>query len=117
MFDSWFDQYRGVVILVHVVDGELKPGMKVRLMASGGSYLVEALTDALMLRWFVRDLDIRSALVASTVNEPLSGLVLTGCEKPPVDTVQRGYRGLAMETVYNPRTLAAQAALNAVPML
>ncbi len=41
VFDSWFDQYRGVVILVHVVDGELKPGMKVRLMASGGSYLVE----------------------------------------------------------------------------
>ena len=42
-FDSWFDQYRGVVILVHVVDGELRPGMKVRLMASGGSYLVEHL--------------------------------------------------------------------------
>jgi GTP-binding protein LepA len=41
VFDSWFDQYRGVVILVHVVDGELRPGMKVRLMASGGSYLVE----------------------------------------------------------------------------
>jgi GTP-binding protein LepA len=41
VFDSWFDQYRGVVILVHVVDGELKPGMKVRLMASGGSYLIE----------------------------------------------------------------------------
>jgi GTP-binding protein LepA len=41
VFDSWFDQYRGVVILVHVVDGELKAGMKVRLMASGGSYLVE----------------------------------------------------------------------------
>ena len=36
VFDSWFDQYRGVVILVHVVDGVLKPGMKVRLMASGG---------------------------------------------------------------------------------
>jgi GTP-binding protein LepA len=42
-FDSWFDQYRGVIILVHVVDGELRPGMKVRLMASGGSYLVEQL--------------------------------------------------------------------------
>ncbi|HET8644424.1 MAG TPA: GTP-binding protein, partial [Vicinamibacteria bacterium] len=41
VFDSWFDQYRGVVILVHVVDGVVRPGMKVRLMASGGSYLVE----------------------------------------------------------------------------
>jgi GTP-binding protein LepA len=41
VFDSWFDQYRGVIILVHVVDGLLQPGMKVRLMASGGSYQVE----------------------------------------------------------------------------
>src|SRR5437867_10186177 len=43
VFDSWFDQYRGVVILVHVVDGQLVPGMKVRLMASGGAYEVEQL--------------------------------------------------------------------------
>ena len=43
VFDSWFDQYRGVVILVHVVDGKLEPKMKVRLMASGGSYEVEQL--------------------------------------------------------------------------
>jgi GTP-binding protein LepA len=41
VFDSWFDQYRGVVILVHVVDGKLEPRMKVRLMASGGTYEVE----------------------------------------------------------------------------
>jgi GTP-binding protein LepA len=41
VFDSWFDQYRGVVILVHVADGRLAPGMKVRLMATGGAYLVE----------------------------------------------------------------------------
>ncbi len=43
VFDSWFDQYRGVVVLVHVVDGRLVPGMKVRLMATGGSYEVEQL--------------------------------------------------------------------------
>jgi GTP-binding protein LepA len=43
VFDSWFDQYRGVVILVHVVDGKLEPKMKVRLMASGGTYEVEDL--------------------------------------------------------------------------
>src|SRR5688500_9972429 len=43
VFDSWFDQYRGVVVLVHVVDGALEPPMKVRLMASGGSYDVEQL--------------------------------------------------------------------------
>jgi GTP-binding protein LepA len=43
VFDSWFDQYRGVVILVYVVDGRLAPGMKVKLMASGGAYPVEQL--------------------------------------------------------------------------
>jgi len=43
VFDSWFDQYRGVVVLVHVVDGRLDPGVKVRLMASGGAYEVEQL--------------------------------------------------------------------------
>jgi GTP-binding protein LepA len=43
VFDSWFDQYRGVVVLVHVVDGKLEPRMKVRLMATGGAYEVEQL--------------------------------------------------------------------------
>ncbi|HVR72550.1 MAG TPA: translation elongation factor 4 [Vicinamibacteria bacterium] len=43
VFDSWFDQYRGVVVLVHVVDGRLAPGMKVQLMATGGAYEVEQL--------------------------------------------------------------------------
>jgi GTP-binding protein LepA len=43
VFDSWFDQYRGVVVLVHVVDGRIDPGLKVRLMKKGGSYEVEQL--------------------------------------------------------------------------
>jgi len=42
------------------------------------AYAAVPLADTLMLRWFVRDLDIRSSLIASAVNEPLSGLVLTG---------------------------------------
>jgi GTP-binding protein LepA len=32
IFDSWFDPYQGVVILVRVVDGSVRPGMKIRLM-------------------------------------------------------------------------------------
>jgi photosynthetic reaction center cytochrome c subunit len=43
-----------------------------------------------------------------------SGL-LAGCERPPVDTVQRGYRGTGMELVYNPRTHAEQAPNNVAP--
>jgi photosynthetic reaction center cytochrome c subunit len=41
--------------------------------------------------------------------------VLAGCERPPVTTVQNGYRGTGMELVYNPRTLAKTYAENQVP--
>ena len=41
--------------------------------------------------------------------------LLAGCERPPVDVVQRGYRGTAMEVVYNPRTVEQIAAKNVVP--
>jgi trehalose 6-phosphate synthase len=42
------------------------------------AYIAVLVADSLMLRWFIRDLDIRSDLIASTVQEPLSGLILTG---------------------------------------
>lgn len=40
---------------------------------------------------------------------------LAGCERPPVESVQHGYRGTGMDLVYNPRLLAADAPLNALP--
>ncbi len=41
--------------------------------------------------------------------------LLAGCERPPVQAVQTGFRGTAMEQVYNPRTLAKQLPLNQPP--
>ena len=41
IIDSWFDNYVGVVMLVRVVDGVLKPKDKIRLMASGAIHLCE----------------------------------------------------------------------------
>lgn len=43
IFDSWFDNYRGVIVMVRVIDGELKPGMKVRFMETNREYQVETL--------------------------------------------------------------------------
>jgi photosynthetic reaction center cytochrome c subunit len=43
-------------------------------------------------------------------------VLLAGCERPPVDSVQRGFRGTGMEQVYNPRLVAAQAAVNEAPV-
>jgi photosynthetic reaction center cytochrome c subunit len=43
--------------------------------------------------------------------------LLAGCgERPPVDTVQRGYRGTGMELVYNPRIQQTVAAANQAPV-
>ena len=41
IFDSYFDPYRGVVALIRVVDGSLKKGDKVLMMATGTEVLVE----------------------------------------------------------------------------
>jgi GTP-binding protein LepA len=41
IIDSWFDNYVGVVMLVRVVDGTLKPKDKIRLMATGAVHLCE----------------------------------------------------------------------------
>ncbi|MFN7624443.1 MAG: GTP-binding protein, partial [Acidobacteriota bacterium] len=43
IFDSWFDPYRGVIVMVRVIDGQLRKGMKIRLMARGRDYEVEDL--------------------------------------------------------------------------
>jgi photosynthetic reaction center cytochrome c subunit len=50
-------------------------------------------------------------IVAAT----LAASLLAGCERPPIATVQTGFRGLGMEQIYNPRTLAKEAALNTAP--
>ncbi|HEX9684844.1 MAG TPA: translation elongation factor 4 [Burkholderiales bacterium] len=41
IIDSWFDNYVGVVMLVRVVDGALKPKDRILLMSSGANYLCE----------------------------------------------------------------------------
>ena len=43
IFDSWFDSYRGAVVLVRVMEGRIMPHMKIRLTSSNETYEVENL--------------------------------------------------------------------------
>jgi len=43
IFDSWFDSYRGVIVLMRVIDGVVRPGMRVLLMNTEKEYEVDAL--------------------------------------------------------------------------
>ncbi|MGN6103071.1 MAG: translation elongation factor 4, partial [Devosia sp.] len=38
LVDSWYDTYLGVVVLTRVIDGTIKKGQKIRMMASGAAY-------------------------------------------------------------------------------
>ena len=42
IFDSWYDAYRGVVVLIRVIDGTIRPGMKILLMAEKQTFEVDA---------------------------------------------------------------------------
>ena len=41
IFDSWFDTYRGVIVLVRLIDGRIEKGMQIRLMSNKRVYQAE----------------------------------------------------------------------------
>ena len=41
LVDSWYDTYLGVVILVRVINGKIKKGMKIKLMSNSEEYVLE----------------------------------------------------------------------------
>ncbi|SDV99888.1 translation elongation factor 4 [Nitrosomonas communis] len=68
IIDSWFDNYVGVVILVRVVDGVLKAGNKIMLMASHAAYLCE------QVGIFLPKAENRDSLSAGEVGFVISGI-------------------------------------------
>ena len=41
LVDSWYDAYLGVVVLIRVIDGEIRKGQKVRMMAAKATYTID----------------------------------------------------------------------------
>lgn len=68
IIDSWFDNYVGVVVLVRVVDGVLKPGEKIMLMATRATQLCE------QVGVFLPKAENRDALSAGEVGYVISGI-------------------------------------------
>jgi GTP-binding protein LepA len=43
IFDSWFDAYRGVIVLVRVMQGAMRKGQRIRFMSNGQAYDIESM--------------------------------------------------------------------------
>jgi GTP-binding protein LepA len=43
IFDSWFDAYRGVIVLVRVMQGTMRKGLRIRLMSNSKSFEIESM--------------------------------------------------------------------------
>ena len=96
IFDSQYDAYRGVIVYLRVMDGALRPGMRIRMMATGAEFdLVEV--------GYLRPLGYEPAeqlcagevgyLTASikNVKDTRVGDTVTGCDHP-ADAPLPGYR-------------------------
>ena len=68
IIDSWFDNYVGIVTLVRVVNGTIRPKDKIRLMATGATHLVE------QVGFFTPKAKVRDSLSAGEVGFVVSGI-------------------------------------------
>ncbi|MDY0190070.1 MAG: translation elongation factor 4 [Desulfuromonas sp.] len=68
VFDSWYDSYQGVIVLVRIMDGELKKGDKIQLMASRGIY------EVLKIGVFSPSPEPRPSLSAGEVGFVIAGI-------------------------------------------
>lgn len=88
VIDSWFDNYVGVVMLVRVVDGELRPRDRIRLMSTGTEHLCE------QLGVFTPKARTRDVLAAGDVGYLTAGIKeLTAARVG--DTITRAHRPAA----------------------
>ena len=43
IFDSWFDAYRGVIVLARIINGRLRKGDRIKIMSNGRQFDVESM--------------------------------------------------------------------------
>jgi GTP-binding protein LepA len=68
IFDSWYDSYQGGIVLVRIVDGQVKKGDRIKLMVSGHSY------EVLKLGVFTPHTLEKSELTAGDVGFIIAGI-------------------------------------------
>jgi GTP-binding protein LepA len=95
IFDSWFDNYQGAIVLVRVFDGTVRPGMKMRLMAAGKEYEIDKVGV------FRPKMETVSQLSAGDVGYIIAGIKTVGDTKigdtitdaaRPAETPLSGYK-------------------------
>ena len=89
IFDSWYDSYRGVIVLFRVIDGAIKPGMKIRFFNTGREYQVETIgvnrpRPTLIDRLGVGEVGFMTASI-KTVADVQIGDTITEAARPTTD--------------------------------
>ncbi len=95
IFDSWFDSYQGVVMLVRVLEGELKVGMEIKLMSTGKKYEVKTIgvfsPKAIELKTLgTGEVGFVTAAIKE-IKEAKVGDTITGAENPTEKPIE-GFR-------------------------
>ncbi|MCC8182218.1 MAG: GTP-binding protein, partial [Clostridiales bacterium] len=96
IFDSQYDSYRGVVVLIRVMDGKLSVGMDVEMMASGATYKVVECGHMLPIGMEPRD-ELTAGEVGyftasiKNVRDTSVGDTVTGANRPTEEALP-GYR-------------------------
>ena len=95
IFDSWFDSYQGVIVLVRIFDGVVTPGMKIKLMSTGRIFEISEVGIFSPKRTKTNELKAGAVgyVVAGMkdVSDTKVGDTLTDAERPTV-TPLPGYR-------------------------
>ncbi len=98
IFDSYYDSYKGVIVYVRVMEGEIKPGMRIRFMATGGEFDVVE-TGYLNPKGMLPAKSIKAGEVGyiaasiKTVRDTQVGDTVTDAENPASEPLA-GYRSV-----------------------